>query len=73
MMAPHTTAHDSLRAALSYTLGSYSSELVMKFLENGGLLEDDKLEPEKLERALESIMGEGAAPIMRIIMMKKST
>jgi hypothetical protein len=45
----------------------------MKFLENEGLLQGDTLDTEKLERALESIMGEGAAPVLRIMMMKKSS
>ena len=72
-MSSHTKAHNSLRAALCHALGSDSAELVMKFLENEGLLQENVLDTEKLERALESIMGEGAAPLMRVIMMKKSS
>jgi hypothetical protein len=49
-MASHKKAQDSLHAALRYTLGSDSAELVMKFLEKEGLLEDDnKLDTEKLK------------------------
>lgn len=68
-----TNIKDSLYAALCYALDVENAMLVMKFLENEGLVwEDDRLDTTKLEQALESIMGEGAAPILRIIMMKKS-
>lgn len=65
------SAHNSLWLALSSALGDSCADSLLKYLEGEGVFSEDLRDADKLERALRSIMGDGAVPLLRTIMIKK--
>lgn len=65
------SAHNSLRLALSSALGDSCADNLLRYLEAEGVFSEDLLNADKLERALRSIMGDGAVPLLRTVTIKK--
>lgn len=45
---------------------------LMRYLEAEGVFEGGRLDADRLEQSLRSIMGEGAVSLLRTIMIKKA-
>jgi hypothetical protein len=62
-----TGAHNSLRLALSSALGDGCADSLLRYLDSEGVFHDGRVDAEKLEQSLQSIMGDGAVALLRTI------
>ena len=66
-----SNAYNTLRLALSSALGDMCTDSLMRYLEAEGVFEGSRLDADRLEQALRSVVGEGAVSLLRAIMIKK--
>ncbi|MEO9295621.1 MAG: hypothetical protein ABI347_08490 [Nitrososphaera sp.] len=61
-------AHNSLRLALSSALGNDCADNLLRYLDSEGVFRNGRIDVEKLEQSLRSLMGDGAVALLRTIM-----
>ena len=67
-----SNVYNTLRLALSSALGDVCADSLIRYLEAEGVFEEDRLDADRLEQSLRSIMGEGAVSLLRTIMIKRA-
>lgn len=65
-------ARNSLQMALRSTLGNDCAESILRYLDAEGIFQEGSLDADRLEEALRPIIGDGAVPLLRVIMIKKA-
>jgi hypothetical protein len=70
-MAAETLGYPSLFSALVRMFGRTNTDLIMKYLDQQGVATGGKVDVERLDSALKSLFGSGAAGVIRGLMTQK--